>query len=436
MNATELETWFGKANGYLRDHKVAVACSGGRDSMVLLHLCLSARIQPVVLHVNYGLRGQESDDDEKFVRALAHEHNLQIMVKHADPALFNADREHGIQEAARRVRFSWFDSLGFDVVLLAHHANDQAETLLHNAIRGTGLRGLGAMRIDHGLYKRPLIPVIAEVIAQYADIWNIIWREDSSNATTKYTRNKLRHQVMPLLHEVNPKAVEHLTKSALLLQEYQLWFSDQVASANRLGFIDLTGIKDKPYLRVWLFETLRFTGITPEQSEVLLTLIHQTGKRINTSTHVISIVQNGIDITTITKPWEVHIPVRPGFFTFPGGSKIQISRLPEWNPQTHPVNGTTRVVLPMISEERLVVRTWKEGDKMHPFGMHGEKLLSDLFTDEKIPAARRNDYPVMIVANNVLWAMGVRAAEQCRVSQNQKNVLYLHFFIGGHENLL
>lgn len=435
MNATELETWFGKEYGHFRDYRLAVACSGGRDSVVLLHLCLSARIKLVVLHVNYGLRGAESNGDEQFVRNLAAEHNLEVRVKHADPEVFNPKREQGIQEAARKVRYSWFDSLGFDVVLLAHHANDQAETMLHNAIRGTGLRGLGAMRIDHGLYKRPLIPVSAEVIAQYAEIWNIEWREDSSNATTKYTRNKLRHEVIPLLQTINPKAVEHLTHTTLLLQEYQQWFSDQVSSVNSLGFIDLSEIRNKPYLRVWLYETLRFTGITPDQSEMLKSLIDFPGKRINTATHVISTVKNGIDITSVTKPWEVRIPLRPGFFTMPGGWKVQISRLPEWNANTHPVNGTTRIVMPVIDVDSLIIRTWKEGDRIRPFGMGGEKLVSDLFTDEKIHSTRRNDYPVMLMENNVLWVMGVRASESCRVSQKQNNILYLHFFIGGHENL-
>ncbi|EIM76050.1 cell-cycle protein [Nitritalea halalkaliphila LW7] len=195
-----------------------LAISGGMDSTALLHLMRLSGFPLLLAHVNYGLRGAQSDGDEAFVRAMATQYQLPLSVKRSSPEALEA-MGGGVQEAARILRYTWFDSLlrqhpEAQALLLAHHQEDQAETLLLQLLRGTGLKGMGGMRAVQGAYWRPLLPFSKAELRAFLQTQGLSWREDASNASTYYQRNYLRNTVLPQLEARFPQTYANLSRSA------------------------------------------------------------------------------------------------------------------------------------------------------------------------------------------------------------------------------
>ena len=197
--------------------KLILALSGGVDSMVLADLLLKLKVEFVVAHCNFHLRGKESDGDEKFVRDYAERNGIQCFVKHYETEKYAAEQGISIEMAARDLRYAWFEQLrqqlGYDKIAVAHHADDQAETFFINLLRGAGLRGLKGMLPQNGVIIRPLLWASREQIRQYAVENQILWREDHTNAESVYLRNKIRNQLLPVFDELKPEARQGLYKS-------------------------------------------------------------------------------------------------------------------------------------------------------------------------------------------------------------------------------
>ncbi|RPG33110.1 MAG: tRNA lysidine(34) synthetase TilS, partial [Muricauda sp. TMED12] len=193
---------------FLKGKKLLLACSGGVDSVVLAYFCVAVDLDIVLAHCNFSLRGEESDDDEDFVRELAIQLGVEVFIKSFDTRQYAETHRGSVQMAARELRYQWFDELlktkGYDYILTAHHADDSLETFLINLSRGTGIDGLSGIPEVNEQVVRPLLPFSQEEILGYANSENIKWREDSSNESTKYLRNKIRHQIVPILKELHP----------------------------------------------------------------------------------------------------------------------------------------------------------------------------------------------------------------------------------------
>ena len=197
--------------------RLILALSGGIDSMVLADVLLKTKVEFVVAHCNFHLRGEESDGDEQFVRENAEKIGIQCFVKHFDTEQYAAEQGISIEMAARDLRYDWFEELRqqlrYDKIAVAHHADDQAETFFINLLRGAGLRGLKGMQPQNGVVIRPLLWASREQIHQYAVENQITWREDHTNAETIYLRNKIRNQLLPVFDELHPEARQGLYKS-------------------------------------------------------------------------------------------------------------------------------------------------------------------------------------------------------------------------------
>ena len=198
--------------------KILVAVSGGVDSMVMTHLFLELGYNIGLAHCNFSLRGRESDSDEKLVIKYATDHNIPFFSTRFDTKTYARKKGLSVQMAARELRYSWFEDIrmnnGFDSVAVAHNLNDNIETLIINLVRGTGLTGLTGMRPRNNNIIRPMLFATREEIMLYCKDHEIIYREDKSNAETKYTRNKIRHRVIPVLKEINPSIEMTLSETA------------------------------------------------------------------------------------------------------------------------------------------------------------------------------------------------------------------------------
>ncbi|MCB0475804.1 MAG: tRNA lysidine(34) synthetase TilS, partial [Flavobacteriaceae bacterium] len=277
---------------FLKDKKLLLAISGGIDSVVLANLFKELNLQFSLAHCNFKLRGDESESDEVFVKKLAENLQVPVYVKQFETATFAQNEKLSIQVAARNLRYEWFyqlkDKDGFDLIVTAHHADDNLETFLINLIRGTGLDGLTGIPEQSETIIRPLLPFTREQIETYAKKEKIQWREDSSNIETKYLRNKIRHQIIPLMKELNPNflnsfnnTLNNLKGSAAIVRRTVADLKNEILVPQTDGTlkIDIEYLKKLGNETAYLYELLREYGFT-EWQDITSLLDAQSGKYI------------------------------------------------------------------------------------------------------------------------------------------------------------
>ncbi|NNJ88373.1 MAG: tRNA lysidine(34) synthetase TilS, partial [Eudoraea sp.] len=273
-----------------------VACSGGVDSVVLAHLCTQTGMQISLAHCNFRLRGSDSEEDELFVKKLAEQLDIPQFITHFDTNEYAAAHKLSIQMAARELRYQWFaelmDKEELSWVLTAHHLDDSLETFLINLSRGTGIEGLSGIPPDSNGIIRPLLAFSRAEILQYAREQGIKWREDSSNEETKYLRNKIRHELVPVLKELHPTFLENFRKTQVFLSESAQILSDYTAQLKENLFvpyhqgykISISSLQELDPLRGYLYELFKEYGFHSwNVMEALLTAM--SGKEIHSKTH-------------------------------------------------------------------------------------------------------------------------------------------------------
>ncbi len=420
------------------DHKVVAAFSGGTDSVVLLHLLSQSDVKLAAAHVNYGLRGKESDEDEAFVRQLAEELKIELFVKRINPAATAACKGKSVQMAARELRYAWFEELtqqhGFDRIAVGHHQDDQVETFFINLFRGSGLRGLKAMEPRNGKIIRPLLFAERMDIELYAMTKQLKRRYDSSNRENKYLRNQIRNEMLPLLRQIVPDAETGIKRSIQLLGEnYSLYNEFVEAKRNNLlqtndGIVlidkkKLLSFNEWPAL---LWEFISVYGFDSGQmGQLTEAILSVPGKTFLSNSHRLSISRNYIEIQaveTITKPGTelitedqiIHnshlrlnfeeISVGEGFVPTPASTTAYLDR--------------EKLIFP------LKIRAWQKGDRFYPFGMHGSKLLSDFFNDLHFSQSQKEQVLLLCNGNgDILWVIGHRIDNRYRITEKTQQVL-------------
>ena len=282
---------------FLKGKKIGIAISGGIDSVVLTHLLHQLEYSIVLAHCNFKLRGKASDKDEAFVKQLAKQLEVPAFTIAFDTEIVAKQEKISIQLAARKLRYKWFEELimanEFDYILTAHHADDNLETFLINTIRGTGLDGLTGIPQQNGVIIRPLLPFTRTEIERYATNNTISWREDLSNAEAKYLRNKIRHQVIPILKEINPNLLksfqntqEHLKETKQLIAAYIENSKNTFVSLEGNGTqkINIKKLEKLDNPKAYLYELLKAYGFT-EWNDITDLLTAQSGKQIFSKTY-------------------------------------------------------------------------------------------------------------------------------------------------------
>jgi len=432
---------------FLKGKKLLVASSGGIDSMVLTHLLSKLDYQISLAHCNFHLRGKESDLDETFVVQTAKSIQIPHHIISFDTKEYAKEKNISIQMAARDLRYTWFEKLlqnqDLDFLLTAHHADDNLETFLINFSRGTGLEGLTGIPAINNKIIRTLLPFSRKEIEQYAKENKISWREDQSNKETKYLRNKLRHELIPLLKELNPsllesfnKTVDHLDGSNQLVKDRikelkkEIEIKDGENSKFKIQNLELL---NNP--KAYLYELLKDYGFT--QWEDVLSLLHaQTGKQVVSKTHrllkhreylivsPLSIESNQlkkhkIDDSTTNIKINNSLDNKKDLLL----NLQQISNDENHIPDIKNTSPNIVIIDKDLLKFPLTVRKWDNGDYFYPFGLQGRKKLSKYFKDEKMSLLEKENIWLLCSKNEIVWVIGKRLDDRYKITNKTKKIL-------------
>ena len=424
-----------------RGDQVALALSGGPDSMAMLHLFLSIRkswkLSLCVVHVNHQLRGAESEEDEAFVRTAAAAHGLPLYAERVETIAYQHRHKLSKQEAARILRYEAFGrarkALGASLVATAHTASDNAETVLLNILRGTGIRGLAGIplrREPEGVI-RPILFALRQEVEQYAAERHISFRTDSSNLLLSSTRNFVRHEIIPRLATgVNPDVTGALLRVAQTMRDLVSRVDREIAAgadsiirSDESGRIvlDVKGLERAPPFLIdeYLLLALKKAGAPISTEKVLQMrdlLLGQSGRRHHLTHSVVAFRDHdelvlGEDRSPSAYSHQVEIGSEYTFDSFTFSAKPLAGP-----PEALQTSSDRAVVDGSALGKSLTVRTWRPGDWFMPLGMSGRKKLSDFFTDRKIAPDRRHLFPVLESDGSIVWICGLRLDDRAKVT--------------------
>ncbi|MEP5339561.1 MAG: tRNA lysidine(34) synthetase TilS [Algibacter sp.] len=417
---------------FLKESKLLIAISGGLDSVVLAHLCHKLNLKISFAHCNFNLRGNESDGDQDFVLQLAEDLDLEVFVESFDTEKYAQESKLSIQMAARELRYNWFEDLAnqleFDYILTAHHADDNLETFLINLSRGTGLEGLkGIPEINENIV-RPLLSFSREAIIAFAEENKISWREDSSNASTKYMRNKLRHDVIPVLKEMNPQFLQNFNKTQGFLKDSKAIIDDSIQSLIRQGVVQLTenGMKfnismlkkfDNP--KAYLYQLMNGYGFF-EWNNVVQLMDAQSGKQLFSKDWRLIKDRDYLLLTEISSEEKEIITISES------DKQIETSFGALCFDEVDAVSTKQSNIIYVdksLLKFPLTLRLWEEGDYFYPLGMSGKKKLSKYFKDEKLSLVDKEHVWLLCSENDMVWVINRRADNRFRVTESTKCIL-------------
>ncbi len=436
--------------------KVIAAVSGGVDSIVLLDLLAKEQeafgLTLIVAHFNFQLRGAESDDDEQFVAQRARHYGLELYVERADTEEYARHKKIGIQEAARDLRYEFFDKLlmssGFDKIATAHNANDNVETILFNLFRGAGVSGLAGIpvyREDRRII-RPLLFAQRSEIETYAAAEHLTFRTDSSNAKDHYSRNFIRQHVLPPVREkINPDVVATMNRSAEVFRELEVFlkhtakehFELIVVKDNTIELqLSIPRLRSSPqllqqYVIMFAAETFASCKLEYDQVHGILDLTEGlTGSWVSLNKEYV--VFRDRDHLVFRRSEEVsdfRFAVLPNHrYWFPKFSFS--SEIVE--PRGFVVNGSNveYIDADRIAGQELILRSWKDGDAFIPLGMRTKKKVSDFFVDAKIPLYEKRNVPILETrSGDIVWVCGCRIDDRFKVTTETRSVMKLEYSI-------
>lgn len=417
---------------FLKERRLLIAISGGVDSVVLTYLCKSLKLDIALAHCNFKLRGTASDADEAFVLELAESLKIKVFIESFDTENYAKTYKLSTQMAARELRYDWFEKLktqlGIDYVLTAHHADDNLETFLINLSRGTGLDGLIGIPEINDYVVRPLLSFSRQDLERFANNNKILWREDASNASTKYLRNKLRHEVIPILKGINPqllqnfeKSIDHLKDSKLIIEDRVDTVANEVivsveAAEIKLSIAELEKLNNP---KAYLYELLGGYGFT-EWNDVVDLLKAQSGKQVFSKTHRLIKNRAYLLLCENSKNEDEVIEIHESDKTvsLPFGNLV----FDEVDVVSDKVTNTVFLDLSNLNYP-LTIRKWEDGDYFYPSGMTGKKKLSKYFKDEKFSLLDKENTRLLCSGKDIVWVVNHRADNRYVVTSQTEHIL-------------
>jgi tRNA(Ile)-lysidine synthase len=428
---------------FLHNDPILLAVSGGIDSVVMTELFHQAGFTFAIAHCNFQLRDKESDADELFVRDLASKYRVEFLVRKFDTTSYAADQGVSVQMAARDLRYAWFETLqeehGFRYVATAHHLDDQIETFFINLFRGTGLAGL------HGILPRqkkvihPLMFCYRNQIEEFAHVHNLSWRIDSSNQSLKYTRNFIRHKILPEIESINPDYRQTITSTIDRLRQAESVYKDffkeiEQKMVNYLPekiLISIPDLEKLAHREIILYEIIAPFGFNyPTTCTIIGSLEHKSLRKFLSSSHLITKEREYITIIPIKNKKD------PEGISFSVGEDVKEINFP-LNLSFSVFEYTPDFILPAdpgiacldysLLSFPLKLRKWKMGDVFHPLGMKGKKKLSDFFIDNKFTFTEKEDTWLLISADSIAWIIGHRISDWFRITPSTTKIFRIEW---------
>ena len=419
-----------------KNDAIVLAVSGGIDSVVLLELMVNLKYRVGVAHCNFHLRGQESDGDEAFVRSLAEKYDLPFFVQDFDTKGFADEKGISIQMAARELRFDWFEEIrqnhGYYWIALGHHRDDVIETFFINLSRGTGIKGLAGIKPKSGKLVRPLLFASRKEIFDYCTANSLSYREDSSNAKTTYLRNKLRHRILPVFQELNPRFSQNMVENIERLSQVEQIYRNSIVDAkqdcayqnDKEVYISISKLKKYMPVTTYLFEFIHPYGFSSSDiDEIINALDGSSGKLFYSATHRLLKDREHLIISQIEEP-------TLGLYYIDEGTELI----------TEPLRLSFKVIrkaaLKKIEKAAhfayldydklnfpLILRHWRKGEYFMPFGMTGLKKISDFFIDRKMSIVEKEQSWILASDEHPVWIVGQRSDNRYRVREDTQRIL-------------
>ncbi|MGI9543151.1 MAG: tRNA lysidine(34) synthetase TilS [Cyclobacteriaceae bacterium] len=415
-----------------KDQRILLAVSAGVDSIVMTDLFIRTGYSVAIAHANFDLRGKESKADQTLVESLAQAHGITCHVTKFKTKDTAREKKLSTQMAARELRYQWFDQLcqefNYDYVATAHHFDDVIETVYFNLTKGTGIAGLHGIAPKKGRLIRPMLFTNKEAICGYAKQHSLQWREDTSNASIEYARNKLRLQVIPLLREINPNLEQTMRQTVEKLKEVENIFQEKVKAAKEVYvsqkgpdvFISKQILRDEASITV--LEILRPFGFNYQQVKQLQGIDHPSGKVYLSSLYQLNVDRSELVISKLVKSEDRR-------FIFADQKSLAL----DYFDLTWEEAPCENIEIPSSKMEAmldfdqltfpLIVRPWQSGDRLYPLGMSNTKKVSDLLTDLKIPVNLKQRVHVLLSEGLVAWVIGHRIDDRFKITEATNRVL-------------
>lgn len=424
---------FVKKNTLLEEgDKTLLTVSGGRDSVVLCELFYKAKFPFAIAHCNFQLRGKEANDDESFVKKLASKYKADFFSKRFQTKAFSKNNKLSVQQAARILRYQWFEEIrsknSFDFISTAHHKDDELETFFINLIRGTGIAGLHGIMPKRGKIIRPLLFADRNEIDEFVKKNKLQFREDSSNASDKYLRNKIRHKILPLFEEINPSFKKTLSDEIIRIGEVEKIYNHFIsANEHRIlknNSISISGLKKSTFASVLLYEILKKYHFNSDVSEeVFCSLDSEPGKQFFSPTHRLVKDRQKLIITKRNSPnaKEVFLVLHKEKRII-APFKIELSKIENSDSFIIPKDNKIACLDFEKLKFPLEIRKWKEGDFFYPLGMKKKKKLSDFFIDIKLSLPEKENTWLLCSDGDIVYVLGKRIDERYKVGKQTKTI--------------
>lgn len=439
------KTYINKEKLFSKTDTILLTVSGGIDSVVMCELFHKAGLKFGIAHCNFQLRGDESEGDENFVEELAEKYRVQFHSVSFDTSAFAKKNKLSIQVAARKLRYDWFEEIrtqfDYSFIATAHHQDDSIETFFINLIRGTGIAGLHGILPKQNNIIRPLLFTNKDQIELFAKKNKLEYREDSSNASDKYVRNKIRHKLIPILKELNPNIHKTIAEDIQRLSDTEKVYKKEIVDKrSKIIKEDKNGIQIsikelkklnpiEPYLFEFLYP-LGFNSATVD--EIIESLNGQSGKQFFSATHRLIKDRDFLFLESRDKNQESRLKKKGNHFIKKNQTELSNDTLrlnfktisKSTNYELRTTNSIANIDFDKL-EFPLEVRKWKNGDIFYPLGMKGKKKLSDFFIDKKISISEKENIWLLTSKNEIVWVIGLRLDDRFKVTDKTKKIYFV-----------
>lgn len=422
-------------------NRLLLGISGGIDSICMFHLFRQLEFPIGIAHCNFQLRESESDLDEEFVKNLANQYDVPFFTIKFNTKEFAENEGISIQMAARDLRYDWFEEIrekhNYDYITIAHNRDDVVETFLINLTRGSGIKGLTGIKPKSGNTIRPLLYASRNEISEFIDKHNLKYREDSSNSSVKYSRNLIRHEIIPLFEKINSGFRETVIENISKLKDTETIYNASIDNArnsilryeNQKLLINLEKLNQLNPLSTYLYEILKPYGFSGAQSiDIINSLEGISGKQFFSATHRLIKDRNDLIIEEIHQIHNKIYYIDQDTENITSPINLNITKQ-ELNDEFEITKSKDIGLFDLDKIEfPLILRKWKKGDYFMPLGMTNLKKLSDFFIDNKLSLIDKENTWILENCNKIIWIVGLRIDERFKISDKTTNILKIELF--------